>query len=98
MSYYDGMDAEEFSRLPHDNRMGDTITAVVLCMFFATVAVCLRLYTRHFILRGVWYDDYMALAGMVSHLLRLRIDINMRRRSNEQYLTRSTRSECSPTA
>ncbi|KAI1643646.1 uncharacterized protein F4817DRAFT_361309 [Daldinia loculata] len=68
MSYYDGMDAEEFSRLPHDNRMGDTITAVVLCMFFATVAVCLRLYTRHFILRGVWYDDYMALAGMIGML------------------------------
>ncbi|KAI1483642.1 hypothetical protein F4774DRAFT_100202 [Daldinia eschscholtzii] len=65
MSYYQGMDAEAFSRLPHDNRSGDTITAVVLCMLFATTAVCLRLYTRHFILRGIWLDDYMALAGMI---------------------------------
>ncbi|KAI0849418.1 hypothetical protein F5Y00DRAFT_235632 [Daldinia vernicosa] len=68
MSYYNGMNAEEISRLPHDNRTGDTITAVVLCMFFATLAVGLRLYTRHFILRGVWYDDYFALAGMVGML------------------------------
>ncbi|KAI1653486.1 hypothetical protein F4813DRAFT_254961 [Daldinia decipiens] len=66
--YYNGMDAEELSRLPHDNRASDTISAVVLCMFFATTAVVLRLYTRYFILKGVWYDDYMALAGMIGML------------------------------
>ncbi|KAI1807497.1 hypothetical protein F4811DRAFT_506024 [Daldinia bambusicola] len=65
MSYYIGLDAEAISRLPHDNRVGETIMAVVLCMLSATIAVCLRLYTRHFILRGIWYDDYMALAGMI---------------------------------
>ncbi|KAI1469084.1 uncharacterized protein F4812DRAFT_421987 [Daldinia caldariorum] len=64
MDYY-GMDAEAISRLPHDNRAGHTITAVVLCMLSATIAVCLRLYTRHFILRRIWLDDYMALAGMI---------------------------------
>ncbi|KAI8961472.1 hypothetical protein F5Y11DRAFT_227402 [Daldinia sp. FL1419] len=68
MSYYHGLDEEAISRLPHDNRIGDTITAVVLCMFFAVIAVSLRLYTRHYILRGVWYDDYMALAGMIGML------------------------------
>ncbi|KAL7619458.1 hypothetical protein AAE478_009997 [Parahypoxylon ruwenzoriense] len=59
------MDAESFARLPHDNRTGETIAAVVLCVFFATTAVCLRLYVRRYVLRQFWLDDYLAFAGMI---------------------------------
>ncbi|KAI0379358.1 hypothetical protein F5Y04DRAFT_127961 [Hypomontagnella monticulosa] len=65
MSYYLGMSEEEFARLPHDNRSTETIVAVVLCMSIATIAVFARLYTRHFILRKFWLDDYLAIAGML---------------------------------
>ncbi|KAI1378068.1 hypothetical protein F4677DRAFT_34528 [Hypoxylon crocopeplum] len=68
MGYPPGMDAATFDSLPHDNRTGETIAAVVLCMFFATTAVCLRLYTRHFVLRKFWVDDYLAIAGMFGML------------------------------
>ncbi|KAI1413295.1 hypothetical protein F5Y13DRAFT_198547 [Hypoxylon sp. FL1857] len=66
MSYLQpGMDTTAFENLPHDNRTGSTIAAVVLCMIFATSAVCLRLYTRHFVLNKFWVDDYFAIAGML---------------------------------
>ncbi|OTB02086.1 hypothetical protein M426DRAFT_62894 [Hypoxylon sp. CI-4A] len=58
------MSASEIAALPHDNRAKDTITAVVLCMTFATMAVCCRLYTRYFVLRKFWLDDLLAIAGM----------------------------------
>ena len=73
MSYYMGMSEEEFARLPHDNRSTETIVAVVLCMSIATIAVLARLYTRHFILRKFWLDDYLAVAGMVSCAARARV-------------------------
>ncbi|KAI0101431.1 hypothetical protein F4776DRAFT_498521 [Hypoxylon sp. NC0597] len=65
MSFYFGMDAAALAKLPHDNRAGDTIAAVVLCMTFAISAVCLRLYTRHFVLNKFWIDDYFAIAGTI---------------------------------
>ncbi|KAI0895215.1 hypothetical protein F4806DRAFT_92608 [Annulohypoxylon nitens] len=63
MSAYWGIDAATWERLPHDNRAGEAITAVVLCMSVATTAVCFRLYTRRFVLRQFWLDDYFAMAG-----------------------------------
>ncbi|KAI1099058.1 hypothetical protein F4804DRAFT_323013, partial [Jackrogersella minutella] len=59
-----GISPDEFSRLPHDNRAADTITAVAVCISFATLAVCARLYTRRFVLRKFWLDDYFAIVGM----------------------------------
>lgn len=67
MSAYWGIDAATWERLPHDNRAGEAITAVVLCMSVATTAVCFRLYTRRFVLRQFWLDDYFAIAGTVNH-------------------------------
>ncbi|KAI5859800.1 hypothetical protein GGS23DRAFT_583685 [Durotheca rogersii] len=55
--------------LPHDRRGCETIVAVSLCMSFATVAVCLRLYARQFILRQLWVDDYLAIAGMIGMIV-----------------------------
>ncbi|KAI1385873.1 uncharacterized protein F4822DRAFT_414361 [Hypoxylon trugodes] len=59
------MDGALDDSLPHDNRAGDTIAAVVLCMIFATAAVFLRLYTRYFVLRKFWIDDLLAITGMI---------------------------------
>lgn len=64
MSYL-GMDAETYASLPHNNRAGDTIAAMVLCMIFATIAVALRLYTRYFVLNKFWVDDFLAIVGLV---------------------------------
>ncbi|KAI1204764.1 uncharacterized protein F4807DRAFT_454469 [Annulohypoxylon truncatum] len=66
MSTYWELDAATYARLPHDNRAGQTIMAVVLCMFFATTAVCFRLYTRRYVLKQFWIDDYFAVAGTLS--------------------------------
>ena len=66
MSAFWGIDAATFAKLPHDNRGGEAITAVVLCMAFATTAVCFRLYTRYFVLNQFWVDDYFAMIGTVS--------------------------------
>ncbi|KAI1139094.1 hypothetical protein F5Y05DRAFT_380818 [Hypoxylon sp. FL0543] len=65
MSSQPGVVAPALGDLPHDNRAGDTIAAVVLCITFATSAVCLRLYTRHFVLNKFWIDDYFSIAGMI---------------------------------
>ncbi|KAI0165385.1 hypothetical protein GGR52DRAFT_581989 [Hypoxylon sp. FL1284] len=59
------MDPETYASLPHDNRSGETIAAVVLCMVFATMAVSLRLYTRYFVLNKFWVDDILATVGLV---------------------------------
>ncbi|KAI0838441.1 hypothetical protein F5Y06DRAFT_46833 [Hypoxylon sp. FL0890] len=65
MSSQPGAETIALANLPHDNRAGDTIAAVTLCMVFATTAVCLRLYTRHFVLNKFWVDDYFAIAGLI---------------------------------
>ncbi|XXH01708.1 hypothetical protein Hte_008069 [Hypoxylon texense] len=65
MSNYQDMDPETYASLPHDNRSGDTIAAVALCMIFATIAVSLRLYTRYFVLNKFWVDDLLAIVGLM---------------------------------
>lgn len=77
MSYL-GYDEATLASLPHDNRGGETIAAVSLCMAFATIAVGLRLYTRRFVLRQFWLDDYLAIAGLVSIPRYLRTARNQR--------------------
>ncbi|KAI1768370.1 hypothetical protein GGR53DRAFT_517810 [Hypoxylon sp. FL1150] len=61
-------DPETWASLPHDNHAGDTIASVVLCLTLATVAVCLRLYTRYFILNKFWFDDILAIIGLMGSM------------------------------
>ncbi|KAH9893844.1 hypothetical protein F4778DRAFT_297876 [Xylariomycetidae sp. FL2044] len=60
-----GIPEEEWYILPHDSRAPLMIGAAVLCIFVATLAVGLRLYTRGCILRSLWHDDFLAAAALL---------------------------------
>ncbi|KAI0481927.1 hypothetical protein GGR56DRAFT_162060 [Xylariaceae sp. FL0804] len=56
----------DLGALPHDARGHVLIIAGAVTTSLALCAVCLRLYTRHFIIHQVGVDDWMALASLLS--------------------------------
>ena len=50
-----------------------TIIVITILFFFTTALVALRIYTRHFFLKQLWWDDCMSLmtpahVGRYAHL------------------------------
>ncbi|KAH8651145.1 hypothetical protein BX600DRAFT_441586 [Xylariales sp. PMI_506] len=51
--------------LPHNNQGFIMIITCVLCLVFATTMVGLRIYTRQFLIKKLWVDDYFAIISVV---------------------------------
>lgn len=58
------MDPSIFAALDHSRRSTAVYVVASFCIALATIAVALRLYTRHFILRRIGADDYMSIAAL----------------------------------
>ena len=51
----------------HDDRSGLVVFCVVFCLVVATAMVCLRIWTRAFILKKVGADDWAAIIALVCY-------------------------------
>ncbi|KAH8671660.1 hypothetical protein BX600DRAFT_434758 [Xylariales sp. PMI_506] len=54
----------DIADLPHDSSGWVIVLTCTLCLTLAVVLVGLRVYTRHFILRTLWIDDYFAMLSV----------------------------------
>jgi hypothetical protein len=52
-----------------ETRVPQALVAVILCPVLALCSVVLRLYTRGFLLKRVFWDDYVIIMAMVSDLV-----------------------------
>lgn len=59
-----GSDASSVNNSNGAMVIGVAVTGIVT----ATVAVALRVYTRKFILKQMWIDDYMAIMSWVNRI------------------------------
>lgn len=59
------LDPAVFAALDHSRRSTVVYVVASVCIFLATTAVGLRLYTRHFILKRVGADDAMSIAALM---------------------------------
>lgn len=52
----------------NETRAPQALVAVILCPLLALITVVLRLYTRTFLLKKVFWEDYMIIVAMVGPL------------------------------
>lgn len=45
---------------------GALIAVSVIAIVFGTIGVSLRIYTRSYVLKQIWLDDYLAVVSYVS--------------------------------
>ena len=57
--------SEIVKSLPHDKIACLPITVAVVCIIVSLVAVGLRLYTRHYLLRNLGFDDVCVVLALV---------------------------------
>jgi len=60
------MTAEELAQLPHDDRGPQILGVHWTLTFFATIFLCLRIYTKRLTGRSLWWDDWILIAAWVT--------------------------------